>query len=162
MIMIRNITANDFYFIYSLYMHPQVNPFLLYENMDAQSFEHIFNDLLEKNIIYVFEADGVAVGMFKFIPQLYRTAHVAYLGGLAIDPSSAGKGYGLQMMNEIIVLGKQMSILRIELGVDVINAKAIHLYEKAGFAKEGILRKYTWLKTENRFLDEYMMSYLYQ
>ena len=162
MIMIRNITANDFYFIYSLYMHPQVNPFLLYENMDTQSFEHIFNDLLEKNIIYVFEADGVAVGMFKFIPQLYRTAHVAYLGGLAIDPSCAGKGYGLQMMNEIIVLGKQMSILRIELGVDIINAKAIHLYEKAGFAKEGILRKYTWLKTENRFLDEYMMSYLYQ
>lgn len=161
MIMIRNITASDFDFIYYLYMHPQVNPFLLYENMDAQSFEPIFNDLLEKNIIYIFEADGVAVGMFKFIPQSYRTAHIAYLGGLAIDPSYAGKGYGLQMMNKIIGLGKQMSILRIELGVDVINAKAIHLYEKAGFVKEGILRKYTWLKTENRFLDEYMMSYLY-
>ena len=161
MIMIRNITANDFDFIYYLYMHPQVNPFLLYENMDAQSFKPIFNDLLKKNIIYIFEADAVAVGMFKFIPQSYRTAHVAYLGGLAIDPSYAGKGYGLQMMNEIIGLGKQMAILRIELGVDVINAKAIHLYEKAGFVKEGILRKYTWLKTENRFLDEYMMSYLY-
>ena len=161
MIMIRNISANDFDFIYSLYMHPQVNPFLLYENMDARSFEPIFNDLLEKNIIYIFEAEATAAGMFKFIPQLHRNAHMAYLGGLAIHPSFSGKGHGIKMMQEIIELGKKHVLARIELSTAVSNEKAIHLYEKAGFTKEGILRKYTWLKTENRFLDEYIMSYLY-
>jgi len=35
------------------------------------------------------------------------------------------------------------------------------LYEKAGFVKEGVLKKYTWLKNENKFLDEVMMAYLY-
>jgi RimJ/RimL family protein N-acetyltransferase len=65
------------------------------------------------------------------------------------------------MMQEILSVGKEMNLLRIELSTACINEKAISLYEKAGFAKEGILRKYTWLKSENRFLDEVMMAYLY-
>ena len=39
-------------------------------------------------------------------------------------------------------------------------AKAIRLYEKAGFEKEGVLRKYSRMKNENIFLDEVMMSWL--
>ncbi len=160
--MIRPITSTDFDFVYYLYMHPTVNPYLLYEIMSAEAFQPIYQDLLEKNIVYIFEAAGKPVGMFKFIPMTYRAAHVAYLGGLAIDPLLSGKGYGLQMMNAIIALGQEKNILRIELSVDVINEKAIRLYKKAGFQKEGILKKYTWLKKENVFLDEYMMAYLYQ
>lgn len=159
--MIRNITTNDFDYIHQLYMHPQVNPFLLYEQMDAVGFIPIFNELLAKNIIYIFSVDGRDVGMFKFIKQEHRNAHIAYLGGLAIHPSCSGKGYGLQMMNEIIKLGKTMDILRIELSVATFNDKAIALYEKMGFAKEGILRKFTHLKSEGRYIDEQLMSYLY-
>jgi putative acetyltransferase len=159
--MIRNITAADFDFICGLYMHPQINPFLLYEQMDARSFLPIFNNLLSKNIIYIFNADGSDVGMFKLIRQEYRDSHKAYLGGLAIHPSYAGKGYGLKMMNEIIELGKSMGILRMELSVAVFNNKAIALYEKVGFVKEGVMKKFTHLKSEGRFIDEQLMSYLY-
>ena len=159
--MTRNITPADFDLVYYLYMHPLVNPYLLYEQMDADAFKPIFDDLLQRNIIYIFEADGAARGMFKVIKQEYRSSHVAYLGGLAVDPAFSGKGYGLQMMNEIIELGKRMDILRIELTVAVFNEKAIALYEKAGFVKEGVLRKLTHIKSEDRFIDEVMMSYLY-
>jgi putative acetyltransferase len=159
--MIRNITETDFDFIYGLYMHPSVNRYLLYEQMDAASFKPIFGDLLNRNIIYIFEADGRAVGMFKFIRQEHRDSHKAYLGGLAIDPSFSGKGYGLQMMKEIIELGKTMDILRIELSVSIFNEKAISLYEKVGFSKEGVMKKFTHLKSEGRFIDEQLMSYLY-
>ncbi|RTL58363.1 MAG: GNAT family N-acetyltransferase [Sphingobacteriales bacterium] len=159
--MIRKITAQDFNYIYQLYMHPVTNPWLLYEMMDKASFQPIFNDLLEKNIIYLYNEDGTDVGMFKFIHQQHRNAHMAYLGGLAIHPDYAGKGYGLKMMQEIIALGKQMNLVRIELSTASINERAIRLYEKTGFEKEGILRKYTWLKNENRFIDEVMMSYIY-
>jgi len=159
--MIRNIAADDFDLIYSLYMHPQINPYLLYEVMDKDSFQPIFNELLEKDIIYIYEENSTVLGMFKLIQLDHRSSHVAYLGGLAIHPDFAGRGYGNKMMEEIIELGRQINLLRIELTVDVINNKAIRLYEKAGFVKEGILKKYTWLKSENKFLDEVMMAYLY-
>ena len=159
--MTRKINAADFEWIYGLYMHPETNPWLLYEMMDKESFQPIFNELLEKEIIYVYAEDNSAVGMFKLIQLQHRNAHMAYLGGLAIHPDFSGKGYGKKMMQEILALGKEMNLLRIELSTASINEKAISLYEKAGFSKEGILRKYTWLKSEDRFLDEVMMSYLY-
>ena len=66
------------------------------------------------------------------------------------------------MLNEIILLGKERGFLRIELGVSTINTKAIHLYEKGGFKKEGLLKKYIYLKNENLFLDDTLMAYLYE
>lgn len=159
--MIRNISTNDFDLIYSLYMHPQINPYLLYEVMDKDFFEPIFNELLDKDIIYVYEENDIEIGMFKLIRLQHRSSHIAYLGGLAIHPGFGGKGYGKKMLEEIIELGRQMNLLRIELSAAAINDKAIGLYEKVGFVKEGILKKYTWLKSENRFLDEVMMAYLY-
>lgn len=159
--MIRKITAADANFIFGLYMHPDINPFLLYEMMDKKSFAPIFTDLLNRDIIYVYEVNTVPAGMFKFIRQQYRNAHIAYLGGVAIHPSFAGKGHGKKMLQEIIELGRELNLLRIELSTAVANDKAIHLYEKIGFVKEGVLRKYTWLKSEKRYLDEVLMSYLY-
>ena len=159
--MVRSITASDFDLIYHLYMHPQINPYLLYEVMDEDSFQPIFNELLRKDIIYIYEENSEAIGMFKLIQLEHRSSHVGYLGGLAIHPNFAGKGYGKKMMKEIIELGRQINLLRIELTADVINEKAVSLYEKAGFEKEGVLKKYTWLKNENKFLDEVLMAYLY-
>lgn len=159
--MIRKITAGDFDFIYQLYMHPLVNPFLLYEQNSAAGFRPIFDELLARDIIYIFSMDGINAGMFKFIPQQHRNAHIAYLGGLAIQPDFAGKGYGLQMMKEIIELGKCHNIQRIELSVATYNHPAIALYEKTGFVKEGVLRKFTYLASEGKYIDEQIMSYLY-
>ena len=48
--MIRIAQPADFDFIYELYMHPQVNPFLLYEPMERESFKPIFEDLLERAV----------------------------------------------------------------------------------------------------------------
>ena len=77
-----------------------------------------------------------------------------------MHPDFAGRGLGKLMLREIISLGKQQGLLRIELSTATINEKAIHLYESVGFEKEGVLRRYTHLKSENRFLDEVLMSYL--
>ncbi|CAN5589929.1 hypothetical protein BH10BAC2_BH10BAC2_20780 [soil metagenome] len=158
--MIRKATLPDFDFICDLYMHPQVNPFLLYEMMDAESFKPIYDDLLAKQVKCVFEVNGEAAGMCKLVPFTYRSSHIVYLGGLAIHPSFAGKGYGFTMMQEIIVYAKQQGFLRIELSVATVNEKAIRLYERAGFQKEGLLKKYTYLKNEDRFLDEVLMAWV--
>jgi L-phenylalanine/L-methionine N-acetyltransferase len=159
--MVKSAKAKDFNFFYKLYFHPLINPYLLYEQMDKKSFRPIFKDLLKSGIIYIFSHEGQNVGMFKLCPLLHRTAHIAYLGGVGIDPEFGGKGMGTKMMQAIIDLGKEKGLLRIELSTATSNDKAIHLYEKMGFQKEGMLRKYTYLKSENRYLDEVLMSYLY-
>ena len=158
--MLRLATNTDFDFVYELYMHQQINPFLLYEQMEANDFKPVFEDLTNREILFVFEDDGVPTGMCKLVPQLYRNSHIVYLGGIAVHPFFAGKGEGIKMMNDIIGFAKQNDFLRIELSVASVNEKAIRLYEKAGFVKEGVLRKFTYLKSENKFLDEVMMAYL--
>ncbi len=158
--MIRKAVSGDFDFIYGLYMHPQVNPFLLYEQMDKTSFMSIFQDLLVKEVLYVYEKKSKPMGMCKLAPQQHRNAHIVYLGSVAIHPDFAEKGEGFRMLEEIKTQSKQNGFLRIELTVATSNEKAIRLYERAGFVKEGILKNYTLLKSENRFLDEVVMAYL--
>ncbi|MEJ7588919.1 MAG: GNAT family protein [Ferruginibacter sp.] len=158
--MIRMAISPDFDFLYDLYMHPQVNPYLLYELMDAASFRSIYDDLLRDKVKYLYMNGGVNTGMFKLIPLRHRNDHVVYLGGLAIHPLFAGKGEGAQMMNEIIEQAVRQNFLRIELSVSVTNKKAIALYQRAGFEQEGLLRRYTQLKSEHRFIDEILMSYI--
>ncbi|WP_353483542.1 GNAT family N-acetyltransferase [Haliscomenobacter sp.] len=159
--MVRSATAQDFSFFYSLYMHPQINPFLMYEQMDEEAFQPIFHDLQSQNQLFVFEYEGQMAGMFKIVPFAHRTSHIAYLGGVAIHPDFAGKGLGTQMLHEIIAHCGERGFLRLELSTATINERAIKLYEKVGFEKEGVYRNYCWLKSENRFLDEVVMSYLY-
>ncbi len=159
--MIKKAAAKDFEFFYYLYMHPQVNPFLLYEKMEQEEFIPIFNELLDKGVLYLFVSEDVPAGMFKLVPQQYRNSHIAYLGGLAIDPFQAGKGLGLVMMEAVKEYANAAGFKRIELSVAAVNERAINLYLKAGFEKEGVLRNFTFLKSENRFLDEVMMAYLF-
>jgi putative acetyltransferase len=157
---VRKATQEDLDFIYGLYMHPNANPFLLYEQMGKEEFKPIFDDLLRRDIKYIYESEAVPVGMFKLVPNVYRASHVVYLGGLAVHPSFAGKGHGSTMMNEIIQYSAQQGFLRIELSVAVSNVKSQRLYEKAGFGREGILRRLTYLRSENKMVDEVMMSWL--
>jgi RimJ/RimL family protein N-acetyltransferase len=160
-IMIRKAKQEDFDFIYALHVNPQVNRFLFYEIMSVEEFKGIFDELLNQGVLYVYEEDDILKGMFKLTPKQHRCSHIIFLGGVAIHPSFSGKGCGQRMINEILPLGKEQGFLRMELGVSTINSKAIHLYEKAGFKKEGILKKYIHLRSENLFLDDILMAYLY-
>lgn len=159
--MTRLAVSEDFRFIYRLYMHPEINPFLLYEFMDDEDFRPIFDSLVRDGIKFIYSNEIENMGMFKLIQLQHRTDHIAYLGGLAIDPLFSGKGEGSKMMKEIIALAGHRGLLRLELSVSVTNHRAISLYEKAGFQKEGVLRKYTHLKSEHRFGDEILMSFIF-
>lgn len=156
----RLANTGDFSFIFQLYMHPAVNPWLLYEHMDPAQFEPIFTELINRNALFIFEQGETAVGMFKLVPQKYRNSHIVYLGGVAIDPAYAGKGYGEKMLRRIIAIAAEKGFTRVELTVAVENKKAIQLYEKVGFINEGILKNYTFLAAENRYIDEQVMAKL--
>ena len=158
--MIRSAQADDIDFIFGLYMHPEINPYLLYEPMDKQSFQPIYDELLAQHVLYVFSTAEEPQGMFKLIPLKYRTSHIAYLGGVAISPACFGKGLASQMFADIFDLAREKHIKRIELSVATHNQRAIRLYQKAGFETEGVLKKYTYLAQEQRYLDEQLMARL--
>lgn len=158
--MLRPAEAEDLHYFYRLYMHPSINPYLLYDPMPLDAFTPIFEELLSKQVLYVFLVEGQAAGMCKLIPQQYRNAHMAYLGGVAIDPDFAGRGYGQQMLEEVLQWARERQLRRVELSAAVSNERAIRLYEKVGFQREGILRQYTWFRPDNRFIDEVLMSWI--
>lgn len=158
--MLEKAKVNDFSYIYNLYMNPKVNPYLLYEIMDSETFGPIFDDLLNNDVLYLYKEGDQTIGMCKLIRQKHRNEHILYLGGLAIHPDNFGKGFGRKMMLEIVNFCKKNTVLRIELTVAVHNKKAIQLYESVGFIQEGVLKKYTYLKSKNQYIDELLMSKL--
>jgi RimJ/RimL family protein N-acetyltransferase len=64
------------------------------------------------------------------------------------------------MMKEIVAKAGQMGFRRIELTVATNNKAAIRLYTHAGFAVEGILKNYSYLSSEHKYLDEQVMALL--
>lgn len=141
-------------------MHPEVNPYLLYEMMEEETFSPIFNDLVKEEVLFLYKNCIENIGMCKLIRQKHRNEHILYLGGLAIHPYYFGKGFGRKMMHEIIDFCTNTGVTRIELSVAVHNEKAIQLYKNVGFTKEGVLKNYTYLKSKDLFIDEILMSKL--
>lgn len=156
----RLAKPEDFSFIYHLYMHVDNNRWLLYDSMDERSFQPIFDELIKREHLYVYEADGAPLGMFKLQPMRYRNRHILYLGGVALDPKHKGMGHGNKIITESVSIARQMGFTRIELTVSTENEKAILLYERHGFQKEGVLKNYSYLKEEGIYLDEWVMGLL--
>lgn len=75
------------------------------------------------------------------------------------DPQHYGKGYGTEAMTLAVdYIFENTELHRIELGVYAFNPRAIRVYEKIGFVKEGVLRDA--LRWEGEFYDEITMSIL--
>jgi putative acetyltransferase len=157
----RPATAEDFDLIYGWYMHPDINPWLLYEQMGKEEFRPIFNELASRAQLFVFQYDGMDAGMFKLVPMKHRNSHIIYLGGVALDPAFRGKSLGGRMLEEVVAKVRDMGYKRIELTVATFNEAAIALYTKMGFVNEGCLRDYTYLKSEDRYIDEYVMGLIF-
>ncbi len=68
-------------------------------------------------------------------------------------------GLGAALMNEGIALSRARRVHRIELTVVAENYRAIRLYEKVGFQKEGLKRE-NYLGEDGRYHDEVEMGIL--
>ncbi len=70
-----------------------------------------------------------------------------------------GKGYGTEALIEMLRYGfNTLNLHRIHLGVYTFNPRAIHVYEKIGFKREGVERDSLYLDGE--FHDMITMSIL--
>lgn len=89
--------------------------------------------------------DGKIVGAAGLHPlDTRRRSHAAYIG-MSVHDDYAGRGIGTALLSALLELAdKWLNFKRIELTVWSDNTRAIALYERAGFEREGLLRKYAW------------------
>jgi ribosomal-protein-alanine N-acetyltransferase len=100
--------------------------------------------------------DGTRIG---FIIHYYVQPSKNMTVGYALVPSETGKGYGteaLQIMVDYLFLTKD--IMRVQATTDLRNRVSRRVLEKAGFKKEGTIRKSGF--TRGRWTDECLYGLL--
>ena len=102
--------------------------------------------------------DGKAVGMIFLAREQARRAHVGSIG-MAVHDAYAGRGVGTALLDAVIDLADNwLQLKRLELSVYADNARAIALYERFGFEREGLMRAYAW--RNGRHVDALAMARL--
>lgn len=102
--------------------------------------------------------DGKVIGMIGLERFENRRSHAGSIG-MAVHDAYAGRGAGGAMMAAIIDLADNwLQIKRLELSVYADNARAIALYERFGFEREGFHAAYSW--RNGAFVDSISMARL--
>ena len=85
-----------------------------------------------------------------------RMRHVGSVG-LFVHTDYQNAGVGTALLKTLLDLADNwLMLVRVELTVFADNERAIHLYEKLGFEKEG-LKRMTTIR-DGKYADEYMMA----
>jgi aminoglycoside 6'-N-acetyltransferase len=70
---------------------------------------------------------------------------IAYNLGIALAPEHRGKGFGVEAQRLLAeYLFSVYPIMRVEAASDITNSAELRALEKAGFTREGVLRKAQW------------------
>ncbi len=102
--------------------------------------EHILTDLREPNCqFYIGKLGEKPVGCFK----LYENEKEVGIYGFGVLPEYQGKGYGRQMLEQIISQIRVQGQKRITLEVDIDNTNAVGLYRSCGFKEVTTYGYYT-------------------
>ncbi len=103
------------------------------------SFEQICG-LVEdgKAVCAVGLLDGEVVCYYSF----YNICDEGYVNNLAVRQDFRGKGFGAQLINDMIERAKSLGVGALTLEVNENNTNAISLYKKFGFEVEGVRVKF--------------------
>ena len=78
---------------------------------------------------------------------------------MTVHDAYAGRGAGTALMAALVNQADHwLNLTRLELGVYADNARAIALYERFGFEREGFHRAYSW--RNGAFIDSISMARL--
>jgi len=70
--------------------------------------------------------------------------------GMGIVPAYRERGLGLKLINATVAQARKTGFVRVELFVHSDNARAISLYDKVGFVREGVQRDAVYIDGEYR------------
>jgi len=108
--------------------------------------------------IYAIEVDGNHVGNIG-LHGIDRANRKANLGIVIGEKDYWSKGLGTDAMRTVLRYAfEQLRLHKVNLDVIDYNARAIHVYERCGFVKEGVRREELWKR--GRFVNLVRMSIL--
>ena len=112
--------------------------------------DHVFAAVLE---------DGTLIGTAGLnVHPNPRMRHGATLG-ILVHTGYQNQGVGTALMKTVLDLADNwLMLVRVELEVFADNERAIHLYEKFGFEKEGLMRMS--VVRDGQYRDNYKMARL--
>lgn len=117
----------------------------------TNSLEHRFADdgLIGTRFgtLLVVLPDGTIVGDVSYHQERYgpNDGSTAYNIGIELMPDYRGKGYGVEAQKLLAdYLFSTYPVMRIEASTDIENIPEQRALEKAGFTREGVLRKAQW------------------
>ena len=100
---------------------------------------------------FVAVIEGKVIGTLGLNRLEGRRAHVGTIG-MAVHDAYAGRGAGTALMAKAVEQADNwLGLKRLELTVFPDNARAIALYERFGFEREGLYRAYAW--RDGAFVD---------
>ncbi|OCI95773.1 acetyltransferase [Rhizobium sp. AC27/96] len=86
-------------------------------------------------------------------------AHAGHLG-MGIIPAYRGQGLGRRLIQTTLQAARNTGMERVELSVHADNIRAIALYEKVGFVREGLARRS--VRIDGRYKDAIHMAIIFQ
>ena len=108
------------------------------------------------NPYFVALSQGEVVGWCEIIRNMFpANAHVGALN-MGIIPAFRDRGLGFRLVSTALERARQAGFVRIILSVHADNPRAIALYEKVGFAKEGVLRDASLI--DGKYRDSLVMA----
>lgn len=158
-IAIRRATAADYVAVAQIYRQPKAQSGTLQVPYSAPE---LWQNRLEGEGVYALVAcagdDLVGqIGLNTFL-NVPRRRHVGQIG-MAVRDDWQGKGVGTLLLGAVVDLADNwLNLTRLELEVFADNAGAIHLYEKFGFEKEGVLKQFAF--REGQYADVWAMGRL--
>ena len=125
---------------------------------NRERIERMTSDLENRIIVLGFDRQNV-VGHLQI--SLATNARFRGTGDLFIylHQDFQNAGLGAALMNEGIALARARRVHRVELTVVADNHRAIRLYEKVGFQREGVKRE-NYLGEDGKYHDEVEMGIL--
>jgi RimJ/RimL family protein N-acetyltransferase len=113
-----------------------------------QTREFVLDLIKNGDLQFLALADGEVVGWCD-VRRHFFAAH-AHRGtlGMGVVPACRGRGLGLRLIEATLERARGAGFVRIELNVHADNARAIALYEKVGFVREGVARDAVFIDGE--------------
>jgi len=113
------------------------------EDATVEDAREVYMPSDESRLSLAIEIDaGALIGVIRLI-GIDRTHGRAELAIVIGDQTAWGRGYGTDAMRVILRHGfEAIGLRRIDLITDADNERGIRSYEKCGFVREGLLRKY--------------------
>jgi RimJ/RimL family protein N-acetyltransferase len=113
--------------------------------------------LMEKgDPVFVALAKGEVVGWCDIRRDPFPAHSHRGTLGMGVVPDYRGRGIGPRLMNQALKQAFATGFVRVELSVRADNMRAIRLYEKFGFVREGVLRDAVFVDGE--FYDTIAMA----